>query len=90
MSFRQALRTLPRLAATARPVAVRAAPSLLQSTARHAPVSPRLFTSSSVAYRSAPDPKWSKGTPITYEELKPITQSPSDVSSRDGERWWGG
>lgn len=82
MSFRQALRIFPRLAPAARPVVARATPSLLQSSARHAAVAPRLFNSSAIAHRQAADPKWTKGTPITYEELKPITQSPSDVSSQ--------
>lgn len=27
-----------------------------------------------------PGPKWTKHEPVTYDELKPITQSPDDVS----------
>lgn len=26
------------------------------------------------------DSKWTQGKPVTFEELKPITQSPDDVS----------
>lgn len=51
-----------------------AAPSLLPT--------PRTF-SVSAAVRSAAtvqnDPKWKNGEKVTYDEVKPLTQSPSDV-----------
>lgn len=63
---------------TARLTAV-TAPSVVHS-ARHCPTVLRNFTSSPVAFRRALEAKWAKSEPVAYDELKPITQSPDDVS----------
>lgn len=65
--------------------------STLSTTARHAPslarLSPRTFSTSPIsALNRYADAKWTKSQPVTYEELKPITQSPDDVRSRTRER----
>lgn len=39
----------------------------------------RQFTTATPLYRSVPK-GWKKSQPVTYEELKPITEQPSDVS----------
>lgn len=41
----------------------------------------RSFTASTVALRRPLDPKWEQAKPVTYDELKPITNSPDDVSA---------
>ncbi len=52
------------------------------ATAAPASLQTRAF-SGSAALRSATtvqnDPKWKNGEKVTYEEVKPLTQSPSDV-----------
>lgn len=79
MSFRRSLAQLPRLAPRALPTA-----RVVLPATRLAASTPRLFSTSLPAFRTAVDSKWTEGTPVTYEELKPITQNPSDVRSKRG------
>jgi hypothetical protein len=76
MSFRRSLAQLPRLAPRALPTAARVA---LPSTRLAVSTAPRLFSTSPPTFRTAVDSKWSEGKDVSYEELKPITQNPSDV-----------
>lgn len=94
MSFTRALPTtlLQSTRTLARPVVLQSLPK--SSSLPHFSALPSLsssfnairpFSSSLVKLRYSPvadDPKWKKGEVVTYDELKPITQSPDNVSAQ--------
>lgn len=82
MSFRRSLAQLPRLAPRALPTA--RVVGLPTTRLPASTTTPRLFSTSLPAFRTAVDSKWSEGTPVSYEELKPITMNPSDVRPVEG------
>ncbi|KDE09434.1 hypothetical protein MVLG_00337 [Microbotryum lychnidis-dioicae p1A1 Lamole] len=74
--FRPILTQLPR--ATRRGVIPTAHPLLARSQWSPPQSVLRSFTSSSIQWRFQDITKFAKGVPITYEELKPITEAPND------------
>lgn len=77
-AFRQATRSL---LSQSLPHSV--VPSSSSSLFRLAPSAVRPFSASVQQWRYSPvadDPKWKNNQKVTYEELKPITQSPDNVS----------
>lgn len=67
-----ALRRSPLVLAVPRPaplVSTRAFSACLRAAERHDP-----------SAKAAKDPRWTSGEKVTYDELKPITRMPSDVS----------
>jgi hypothetical protein len=85
MSFSRALPTLRQSTrALARPISLKSVPHSTPSSLRFSPSTSaaRPFSSSVAQWRYssvANDPKWQKGEKVTYDELKPITQSPDNV-----------
>ncbi|GAA5876761.1 hypothetical protein JCM16303_006278 [Sporobolomyces ruberrimus] len=84
MSLSRALPTLRQSTrALARPASLRSLPHSATSTFRFSlsTSAVRPFSSSLAQWRRAPladDPRWKKGEVVTYDELKPITQSPDN------------
>ncbi|GAA5897308.1 uncharacterized protein JCM6883_006651 [Sporobolomyces salmoneus] len=84
MSFTRALPTLRQSTrALARPLSLKSVPhSSAPSILFRSSVSTvRPFSSTLAQWRYSPvadDPKWKKGEVVTYDELKPITQSPDN------------
>lgn len=85
-TLRQAARALARpasLKAVPHPRAAAAAFPSLSNRSTLSTTPSRAFSATPISSRYSPiaeDPKWKKGEVVTYDELKPITQSPDNVS----------
>ncbi|KAK4050709.1 hypothetical protein OIO90_004931 [Microbotryomycetes sp. JL221] len=53
-------------------------PRILTALSSSPSLQSRSFSSSRLCSRQQLNSKWTNGEPVTYEELKPITQSPND------------
>lgn len=83
-SARQLLRSAPRVLAASRLAAAR--PAQLAFARPAAVNSFSTFSPRLEAARFRGGPTWQRGDVVTYEELKPLTESPDDVSLWDDER----
>lgn len=86
---RHLLRSAPRLLAASRLATL---PTHLAAPALARPAAPQLspfstFTRSLDAARYRGGPTWQRGDVVTYDELKPLTESPDDVSCLRGGSW---
>ena len=71
------LRTAARAATVSRP-AVRQ-PRVALAVAARVPLASRQFSCSPAVWRGALPAGWKNSNPVTYNELKPLTEQPSDV-----------
>lgn len=87
MSLTRTLASTARLSSLARPASL-SLPHLLRPSSRStflsasAPATRSFSTSFVARERYSPvagDPKWRSGKPVTYEELKPLTEQPDEV-----------